>query len=161
MKSCMKKQRIRNGQIAICDQRNLERQNNEDKTAKYWEYEQKRKAEQWFKKKINTVDGRKLQGLKRRGNNEKKAEEIKMLQVKVRELTNQNWWLKQKLDKHSSRTALGIKKPTDTGTLKATTASPVTPEGRVASIIWDSLSPTAKNKSSRNIAFIKSINSKT
>ena len=35
----MKKQRIRNGQIAIHDQRNSERQNNEDKTAKYQEYE--------------------------------------------------------------------------------------------------------------------------
>ena len=40
--------------------------------------------------KINAVDGRKLHGLKRQRNNEKKkAEEIKMLQVKVGELTNQ------------------------------------------------------------------------
>ena len=160
MKNCMKKQRIRNGQIAIHDQRNSERQNNEDKTAKYQEYEWKRKAKQWLKKKINAVDGRKLHGLKRWRNNEKKAEEIKMLQVKVRELTIQNWWMKRKLDQHSSRAELGIKKPTDIVTLKATTASPVTPEGHVASIIWDSLSPTAKKKSSRNIAFIKSINSK-
>ena len=59
-------------QKAICDQRKLERQNIEDKTAKYQEYEQKRKAEQWLKKKINAVDGRKLHGLKRRRNNEKK-----------------------------------------------------------------------------------------
>ena len=61
----MKKQRIRNGQIAIHGQRNSERQNNEDKTAKYQEYEQKRKAEPWLNKKINAVDGRKLHGLKR------------------------------------------------------------------------------------------------
>ena len=61
----MKKQRIRNGQIAIHGQRNSERQNNEDKAAKYQEYEQKRKAEPWLKKKINAVDGRKLHGLKR------------------------------------------------------------------------------------------------
>ena len=67
MNSCMKKQRIRNRkeQKAICDQRKLERQNNEDKTAKYREYEQKRKAEKRLRKKINAVDGRKLHGLKR------------------------------------------------------------------------------------------------
>ena len=52
-------------QKAICDQRKLERQNNEDKTAKYRQYEQKRKAEKRLKKKINAVDGRKLHGLKR------------------------------------------------------------------------------------------------
>ena len=48
-----------------------------------------KKAEQWLKKKINAVDGRKLHSLKRRRNNEKeKAEETKMLQVKAGELTN-------------------------------------------------------------------------
>ena len=83
--------------------------------------------------KENVVDGRKLHGFKRQRNNEKKkAEEIKMLQVKVGELTNQNRQLKQKLDQHSSGTASGIKKPTDIVTPKATTASPVTPEGSVA-----------------------------
>ena len=75
-----------------------------------------------------------------------------MLQVKVGELTNQNWQLKQKLDQHSSGTASGIKKPTDIVTPKATTASPVTPEGSVAWIIWDSLLQTSKQKSSRKIA---------
>ena len=75
-----------------------------------------------------------------------------MLQVKVGELTNQNQQLKRKLDQHSSRTASGIKKPTDIVTPKATTASPVTPEGSVASIIWDSLLQTSKQKSSRKIA---------
>ena len=134
-------------QKAIHDQRKLERQNNEDKTDKYQEYERKRKAGQWLKKKINAVDGRKLRGLKRRMNNEKKkAEEIKMLQVKVGELTN------QKLDQQSSRTALGIKKPTDIVTPKETNPFPVTPEGSVASIIWDQLSPTSKKKSSRKMA---------
>ena len=59
--------------------------------------------------------------------------------------------MKRKLDQHSSRTASGIKKPTDIVTPKATTASPVTPEGSVASIIWDSLLQTSKQKSSRKI----------
>ena len=69
-----------------------------------------------------------------------------MLQVKVGELTN------QKLDQQSSRTALGIKKPTDIVTPKETNPFPVTPEGSVASIIWDKLSPTSKKKSSRKMA---------
>ena len=60
--------------------------------------------------------------------------------------------MKQKLDQHSSRTASGIKNPTDIVTPKATTASPVTPEGSVASIIWDSIPPTSKKKSSKKIA---------
>ena len=75
-----------------------------------------------------------------------------MLLVKVGELTNQNQQLKQKLDQHSSRTASGIKKPTDIVTPRATTASSVTPEGSVASIIWDRLSPASKKKSSKKIA---------
>ena len=71
-------------QKAIHDLRKLESQNNEDKTAKQQGYEQKRKAEQRLKKKINAADARKLHGLKRQRNNEKKkAEEIKMLQVKL------------------------------------------------------------------------------
>ena len=93
------KDKKRKRQKAIRDQRKLERQNNDDKTAKYREYEQKRKAEQRLKKKINAVDGSKLHSLKRqRKNDKKKAEEIKMLQVKVGELTNHNRRLKRKLD---------------------------------------------------------------
>ena len=62
--------------------------------------------------------------------------------------------MKLKLDQHTSRTASGIKKPTDIVTPKAITASPVTPEGSIASIIWDSLSPNSKKKSSRKIALL-------
>ena len=83
----------------------MERQTNEDKTAKYQEYKRKRKAEQRLKKDINAVDGRKLHGLKRRMNNEKKkAEGTKMLQVKVGQLTKSKPTIERKLDQHSSRT---------------------------------------------------------
>ena len=44
-------------QKAIHDQRKLERQNNEDKTAKHQEYEWKRKAEQQLKKKMLLMEG--------------------------------------------------------------------------------------------------------
>ena len=104
-------------------------------------------AEKQLKKKINADDGRKLHGLKRwRKNEKKKAEETKMLQVNVGELTNQNQQLKWKLDQHSSRRASGIKKPVDIVTPKATTASPVALEVSVPSIIWDSLSPTSNSE---------------
>lgn len=96
------KDRDRKKNRVICNQRKLQRQDNEDRTAKYRENEHKRIVKQQVKKKTNVVGGRKLRELKRRRSNEKKAEEINNLHIKLEELTKQNQQLKRKLGQSSN-----------------------------------------------------------
>ena len=105
MKNYLTKQKIgtkKKKQKVICNQRKLQRQDNEDRTAKYRENEHKRIVKQQVKKKTNVVGGRKLRELKRRRSNEKKAEEINNLHIKLEELTKQNQQLKRKLGQSSN-----------------------------------------------------------